>query len=122
MASETLNFAVTVSAAANPLVIMDADGNILTDGENITLPDMTVGVVVNEELFSVSGGTAPYNFSVASGAIPDGTSLQSTVNPDNSETVTLEGTPTTLGTDNFSITVSDSAGASAKLTAKKKIS
>jgi hypothetical protein len=121
MASETINFAVTVSAAANQLTLTDPNGNVLTDGESVTLPDLAVGTAANEELFVVSGGTAPYNFSVGSGAVPDGTSLNSTVNADNTETVTLEGTPTTAQTSDFSITVTDSAGASTKLTAKKKI-
>lgn len=122
MSGETINFAVSVKAASSPFLVVDAEGNPLADGSNVTLPDLTVGTAVEDVLFSVSGGTSPYSFSIESGAVPDGTDLNSTVNSDNSETVTLEGTPTTVEDSEFSISVSDSAGASVKLGAKKKIS
>lgn len=123
MAGETINFAVTVTGTVPPpLQIVDAEGNVLTDGENVSLPDLAVGTAANEVLFTVSGGQAPYNFSVSSGAVPDGTDLNSVVNQDTSETVTLEGTPTTAETSAFSIAISDSAGTTKTLSAKKKIS
>lgn len=123
MAQETINFSLTVNPSTQALVIVDANGNILADGDSVTLTPQTVGVNdQGQTLFSVSGGTAPYSFEVSSGSIPDGDSLSSTVNADGSETVTIEGTPTTAGTNIFAITVSDSAGASKTVKAKKSIS
>ncbi len=122
MAGETLNFAVSVKEAAQSLKVVDADGNVLADGDSVTLKDETVGVADEQTLFTVSGGTPPYSFSLASGSLPDGDSLQSTENADGSETVTLEGTPTTAGDSTFAVAVSDSAGSSVTLSAKKKIS
>lgn len=120
---KTVNFLVTVSAAAEPLTLTDAAGNPLDDGASVTLPGATVGAELNEILFNVSGGVSPYTFAVSSGAVPDGTSLNSTVNSDDSETVTLEGAPTTEGESDFSLEVSDSSGgAPVKVKGKKKIS
>lgn len=108
---ETLNFALTVNPSQqNPLVVKDANGNVLADGANVTLIPETVGVAdPGQVLFTVSGGTAPYSFSISSGAPPVGDQLKSTVNADGSETVSLSGTPTTAGASAFAIAVSDSA-------------
>jgi len=50
---------------------------------------------------SAMGGIAPYSFSVASGALPAGLTLAANG--------TLSGTPTTAGTSNFTLQVSDSS-------------
>lgn len=122
MGQETINVSISVKEAQAALKVVDANGNTLDDGASITLQPETVGVAdPGQELFTVSGGQQPYNFSVSAGALPDGDSLSSTTNPDGSETVTLEGTPTTAGDDSFAITVSDSAGVSATVSAKKKV-
>ncbi len=49
-----------------------------------------------------SGGTPPYTFSLSSGTLPAGLSL-------NTVTGALYGTPTAVGTSNFTVSVTDSA-------------
>ena len=123
MAQETINFSLTVNPSTSALKVVDANGNTLNDGDSVTLTPETVGVAdPGQELLTVSGGTPPYNFSVVSGAIPNGDSLSSVTNADGSETVSIEGTPTAAGTATFAVQVSDSAGASKTVTAKKTIS
>jgi large repetitive protein len=123
MAQETINFSLTVNPATQALKVVDANGNPLNDGDSVTLTAQQVGVAdPGQELFTVSGGQAPYSFSIASGSIPDGDSLNSVVNADGSETVSIEGTPTTAGTSTFAVMVSDSAGAAKTVSAKKTIS
>lgn len=127
MSQETLTFTLNITPGTTPptpFTVKDSGGNLLADGATIALADEVVGTAdVGEVLFVVSGGTSPYNFSVVAGAVPDGMDLTSTVNADGSETVALEGTPTTASTPgtpaSFSLAVSDSAGAS--LTVKKSI-
>lgn len=122
MSQETLHFTITVNPVAKPLTLVDANGNPLADGDSVTLQPQTVGVAdPGQVLFTVSGGAPPYTFSVSAGAIPDGDTLSSTVNPDTSETVTIEGTPTTAGASTFDVTVADSAGATTKATVKKPV-
>jgi hypothetical protein len=67
-----------------------------------TLPNGTVGTAYNQTV-SGSGGTAPYTFAVTSGALPTGLVL-------NAATGAITGTPTTVGTFNFTITASDING------------
>jgi len=123
MSQETLNFTLAVNGGGggNPLVVVDANGAVLADGATVPLAAETVGTAnPGEKLFTVSGGVAPYTFAVSAGAVPPGMDLTSTVNPDGSETVSLEGTPTTANaTATFSVTVSDAAGAT--LTARRSI-
>lgn len=54
------------------------------------------------QTFTASGGTAPYSWSVTSGALPAGLNL-------NPSTGTISGTPTTVESASFTITVTDSA-------------
>ncbi len=65
-----------------------------------TLPGGTLNVAYSESIAAASGGTAPYAYAVTAGALPGGLTL----NPANG---TLTGTPTALGTFNFSITATD---------------
>jgi hypothetical protein len=109
MTQLTVTFSVDVQqGAATPLTVKDPTGAPLTDGQSVTLSPETVGVQSSVELFTVSGGTAPYNFSVATGQLPPGMSLSSVANADGSETVDLSGTPTTAGTSTFGVLISDS--------------
>ncbi|QLQ32823.1 MAG: cellulase family glycosylhydrolase [Candidatus Thiothrix singaporensis] len=68
-----------------------------------SLSDGQVGQSYSVQL-SVSEGTAPYTWSVSSGSLPGGLNMDSSG--------TISGTPTTAGTFNFTLMVSDSAGAS----------
>jgi len=124
MAQVTGTFTINVAPAVqpNPLTLTP-DGGALGDAQ--------VGVALSEEVTEVSGGTPPYSFAVSAGAVPDGLALNSVENPDGTETVNIEGMPTTASDpatpDSFDLTVTDSLGASAtfkaaKATAKKKIS
>jgi hypothetical protein len=73
---------------------------------NITaaLPPATVGTNYSGSL-SATGGTAPYIFSVVSGQLPTGTLL-------GNSSGTVSGTPSASGNFSFTISVSDSKGAS----------
>ena len=69
-----------------------------------TLPDGTVGTFYSQTV-TASGGTAPYTFvlSPAGGSLPPGLSL-------NSNSGTISGTPTTMGTFTFTIEGADAVG------------
>ncbi len=64
-----------------------------------TLPGATVGTSYSAEL-SATGGTPPYSWVVTSGSLPAGLTL--------SGSGTITGTPTTQGTANLSVQVTDS--------------
>ena len=64
-----------------------------------------VGVAYSSSL-GVSGGTGPYTYSVTGGSLPPGLTL-------NPSTGTITGTPTTAGSFNFTVTVTDGTGAKA---------
>ncbi|MBI5214349.1 MAG: VCBS repeat-containing protein [Ignavibacteriae bacterium] len=66
-----------------------------------TLSNGTVGTLYNH-FFTVSGGTPSHTFVVASGSLPAGLTLM----PGGS----LDGTPTTAGTYNFTVTATDANG------------
>ena len=67
-----------------------------------TLPAGTVGSNYNQAL-AATGGTPPYTWSIISGSLPAGLSL-------NAATGVISGTPTTVGTSNFSVQVRDNVG------------
>ncbi|MEO8186475.1 MAG: putative Ig domain-containing protein, partial [Burkholderiaceae bacterium] len=69
-----------------------------------TLPNGTVSTAYSQTV-SATGGTGPYTFSVSAGSLPAGLSL-------NAATGAITGTPTTAATSNFTITATDSLGAS----------
>jgi hypothetical protein len=66
-----------------------------------TLPDGTKNSAYNQTI-TASGGAAPYTFAVTSGALPSGLSLSSGG--------VLSGTPTVVGSFNFTVTATDSTG------------
>jgi hypothetical protein len=71
-----------------------------------SLPDGTVGLPYSQTL-QASGGTTPYSWTVTSGSLPDGLSL-------GAATGEISGTPTSDGTSGFQVTVTDTAGLTAK--------
>ena len=66
------------------------------------LPNGNQGVAYSATL-SATGGTAPYSWSILSGLLPQGVSLTTT-------TGAISGTPTTSGTYNVAVQVTDAAG------------
>ena len=66
------------------------------------LQTATVGVAYSETV-SAQGGVSPYTYTVTIGALPTGTSL-------NPSTGVISGTPSTLGTYNFTVKVTDTNG------------
>lgn len=72
------------------------------DPLNITTRQVTGGVInkAYSASFTASGGLPPFTWSVSSGSLPDGVNLNSDG--------TLTGTPTKLGTYNFTVQVKDS--------------
>src|SRR5205814_1142993 len=69
------------------------------------LPTGTVGTVYSQTL-AATGGTPPYAWSVISGSLPAGLTLNATSGA-------MSGTPTTAGTSNFTVQVTDSASGKA---------
>ena len=65
-----------------------------------SLSDGTVGVAYSDTL-EATGGVAPYTWAITEGNLPDGLSLDPS-------TGKISGTPTTPGTFNFTVQVSDS--------------
>jgi hypothetical protein len=71
------------------------------------LANGTVGTAYSATL-AASGGTTPYTWSITAGSLPAGLTLQAS-------TGVINGTPTTAGTYNFTVQVSDSlTGTSSK--------
>jgi len=105
VANITGNFTVVVNpGGGQPLAMNPQGGN---------LPALTQGVDASgTPVCVVSGGVAPYSMAVSAGSLPPGLQLVSDVNPDSSETISLEGAPTQSGAFSFALTVTDSAGAS----------
>lgn len=74
----------------------------LTITTNATLPGGTVGVVYSALLQAAGGSGSGYTFSLVAGALPVNLSLSSSG--------AIGGTPTTTGTANFTVQVTDSSG------------
>lgn len=70
----------------------------------------TLGVTYSAAITPASGGSAPYAYAVTAGALPGGLTL-------NASTGAVSGTPSALGTFNFSITATDSSTGTGPYTA-----
>lgn len=66
-----------------------------------TLPEGSIGAVYNGVVMA-SDGLAPYTYELTSGALPTGLAIDAAGN--------ITGTPTAIGTFNFSVTATDSNG------------
>ncbi|MDF9409532.1 MAG: putative Ig domain protein [Pelotomaculum sp. PtaB.Bin013] len=102
----TWNFTITVTDNASVSVSQAYSLTIDQTALNITTTALANGLVNSEYNagIGVTGGTSPYSFSLTSGGLPTGLSLASNG--------TISGTPTTAGTWNFTITVTDNASVS----------
>ena len=78
-----------------------------------SLPSGQVGTVYSAALVT-SGGVPPYTWSLASGNLPSGLTL-------NASTGVISGTPTTPGTSNFAVKVTDSETPAVSQTASLSI-
>lgn len=64
-----------------------------------TLPNATAGTAYSQAV-TASGGASPYSYAVTAGALPAGLAL-------NASSGTVAGTPTAVGTFNFTVTATD---------------
>lgn len=109
--SGTSDFTIQVSDSSSPaqtvqqafsLTINPPNSVVITTS---SLPNGTIGSAYSSSL-SASGGTAPYTWSILSGSLPNGLNLISMGS--------IQGTPTTAGTFNFTIQVADSSSTTEK--------
>lgn len=95
---------ITVTDSASVTATKSYSFSVPNPSSSITVaapPAATVNQAYSYNLgASTSGATAPYSYSLTSGALPPGLSLSGT---------TISGTPTSTGTFNFSVTVTDSS-------------
>ena len=80
-----------------------------------TLAGGTLGAPYSAAITPASGGTSPYAYAVTAGALPGGLTL-------NTATGAITGTPSALGTFNFSITATDSSTGTGPYTATRAYS
>ncbi len=117
-AGGTFNFSVTASDTHGQT------GNrayaITPAASTMTLPAValagaTFGTPYTAAIIPAKGGTAPYSYSVTAGALPGGLTLTPA-------TGAINGTPTTAGTFNFSLTATDSSTGTGPYTASQSFS
>lgn len=93
-----------------------ADSRLIANNNGQSIPGVTsptlIGTAYLNQVFSktitVNGGTAPYTWKISSGSLPAGLSLAG-------GTGVISGTPTTLGTYNFSYEITDAMGISSNV-------
>jgi len=100
----TTTFKVQVTDSQTPTAAVDIASKSLTVNPTLSvtttsLTSGSVGVAYNAAL-AASGGVPPYSWSVTSGALPAGLTI--------STSGLISGTPTSQGTSNFTVQVSDS--------------
>lgn len=90
--SQTATAALSITIAAAPSIT------------TTSLPNGQVGIAYNSSVL-MTGGTGPFTWSISLGALPANLGI-------NPSTGAISGTPTTAGTANFTVTVTDSFGQS----------
>jgi len=122
-AAGSFNFTVTAtdSSTGTGAPFTGSRAYSLTVGAaTISLPATSLtagssGTAYSATLNAATGGTAPYSYAVTAGALPAGVSL--------SAGGVLSGTPTAMGTFNFTVTATDSStGTGAPFTASRAYS
>ena len=98
------------SAASAPFTITIAPPPLTLTG--LPLPNGIVGIQYPLQVLNSAGGTAPYTYTIGSGSLPPGLTLA------NGE---ISGTPTASGTNNFSLTLTDSSTPALSLTSSTQI-
>lgn len=96
------NYTVVVSNSLgmiiSPVAVLTVLCPVITVGP-ASLPSGTAGTSYNQSN-TASGGIEPYTFVVTSGSVPTGLNL-------NTNSGVINGTPTTVGTNNFIVTATD---------------
>ncbi|WP_162782219.1 putative Ig domain-containing protein [Arenimonas caeni] len=116
-AGGTFNFTITANDSSpfpGPFSGSQAYSVVIAP-PTITLPATalaggTLGQAYSASITAASGGTAPYSYAVTAGALPGGLTL-------NPSTGAITGTPSALGSFNFSITATDSSTGTGPYTA-----
>ncbi|MEW5767715.1 MAG: putative Ig domain-containing protein [bacterium] len=104
----TSTFTVRVQDSSSPVQTDDQALSIIINPATLTItttsvPSGTVGTAYSQ-IVSATGGTTPYTWSILSGSLPPGLSLTP-----GTPNATISGTPTTAGTYNFTVRVTDAA-------------
>ena len=92
----------------NQAVVTDSSArrctNQTVNSPSVTTSSLAVGTVgaAYSQSVAATGGTTPYTWSISSGALPAGLSL-------NASSGEISGLPTTAGTSNFTVKVTDNA-------------
>jgi PKD repeat protein len=90
------------SGAAYDIGAFELQSGVLTITTSSPLPAGTVGTSYSQA-FGANGGPAPYMWTISAGTLPDGLSF--------SAAGVLSGTPTSAGTSNFTVQVTDNSSA-----------
>src|SRR5450759_467679 len=106
---------VVVTAASNADSSKSASAAVTVDPVNNQALQITTGTLPQgqqgntySEVFTATGGTTPYSWSISAGTPPPGTAMNVNGN--------FAGMPTTVGTFNFTVTVTDAANKTASQT------
>src|SRR5208337_1521712 len=108
VASSNSTATITATSNANTSVTATLTITINTAILGITptsLPAATVGAPYTVYISAIGGASGTFTWSITSGTLPAGLSMS----PSTTSTVTISGTPTTVGTSDFTIQVVDSA-------------
>jgi Putative Ig domain len=104
---------VTVTATSAADSTKSASAALTVDPANQQSLQITTGAlpqgqqgIAYSETFSASGGTTPYSWSVSAGTVPPGTAMNGSGN--------FTGVPTSQGTFNFTVQVTDASNNTAK--------
>jgi hypothetical protein len=111
------SFALSVTDSSTPIAQTAKQSLSISIAPNVSPLQVTTTFLPNDEVgapysisLSATGGATAYTWSISSGALPPGLSLNSTG--------TISGTPTVVGTLNFTVQVRDSTTPAAQTTAK----
>jgi hypothetical protein len=97
-------FTIAVGDSSSPVLTQSAPETIVVTANQLTITSSTLlsgtSGTAYAQVLTASGGTPAYTWSITSGGLPAGLTLAAT-------TGVVSGTPTSTGTSNFAVTVSD---------------